>query len=183
MSGFTSRRVITCERRKAEDPRHHFLFTPAPGAAAGAGTAQGSARLLLQVGTAWGQPELLPPLMVGDCSPQLPGSNCKPVAFGMIQMNGVQVYSHQCQLRAMLRFASVRGDLLVQHVQLDREAGSVMPFCSASGTKGRGTCQVLVPSVPVHCPITPAFSQLQITLSPRFALSWAFFAPDALMNT
>ena len=164
------------------------MFTPAPGAAAGAGTAHGSARLLLQVGTAWGQPDLLPaagpasrvgqagfPRMVGDCSPQLPVSNCKPVAFGMIQMNGVQVYSHQCQVCAMLRLASVRGDLLVQHVQLDLEAGSVMPFCSASGTKGRGTCQALVPSVPVHCPITPAFSQLQIMLSPRFAFSWAFF--------
>lgn len=143
-----------------------------------------------------GQPGLLPaagpagrvgqtgfPCTAGDCSPQLPVSNCKPVAFRMIQMNGVQAYSHQCQVCATLRFASVRGDLPVQHVQLDLEAGSVMPFCSMSSTKGRGTCQVLVPSVPVHCPITPARSQLQITLLPRFAFSWALFGPDVLMNT
>lgn len=74
------------------------MFPPAPGAAAGTASAQGSARLLLQVGTARGQPELLPATgsagrvgqadflwMVGDCSPQLPVSNCKPIAFGMIQ--------------------------------------------------------------------------------------------------
>lgn len=99
--------------------KHRTLATAFCEAAAGVGTAQGSAQLLLQVGTAWGQPELPPLPMVGDCSPQRPVSICKPVAFGMIQMNGVQVYSHQCQVCAMLSFASVRGDLSVQHVQLD----------------------------------------------------------------
>lgn len=46
----------------------------------------------------------------------------------------------------LLWFTSVR-DLSVWHVQLDLEAGSVIPFCSVSSTEGHSTCQVLVPSM------------------------------------
>lgn len=42
-----------------------------------------------------------------------------------------------------------------------------MPPCSQSGAKDHSTCQGLVP-------IMPAFSQLQIMLSPRLAFIWAF---------
>lgn len=118
------------EHRKAWDDQLHFLFTPAQ----------------LSSCYRWTQPG------VGDCSPQLPVSNCKPVAFGMIQMNGVQVCGHQCQVL-----------LAVVH-QCERFIGMARPAGSQSGI-----CHTFLLSEQYRRP------QHMPSPGPQHAFSWSFF--------